>query len=335
MPELTNVNVQMPDGVHYLTAVNGGGQPPQPQNGLATNQPGPPGPSETFSVEVIDPEAGTFALGTPDGVHFVTATDEGGIGEKADPAGLQPLHTDQADPALWESFNITVSPSTVPWMATIQCSDGSFITTNLGDIAPPGGGVGDGDTNITPIHTDAQSIGAWETFSLNQPWIYGFVILTFDTGSDDLSSGTLGRGPSSLAAEFTFADGTTWNLKPVNVNDTGDLVGFGENSPNGFIFQLPKPVTADAIRSVAITLVQAPVNFPAGPDQWDVLNLSVYLFPGTPSAELLGSQGLVSTFQLSGIVNIINESAPENAQFIFSAAHPTMTFNSAIPLTTL
>jgi hypothetical protein len=34
-------------------------------------------------------------------------------------------------------------------------------------------------------------------------------------------------------------------------------------------------------------------------------------------------------------VNIINESAPENAQFIFSAAHPTMTFNSAIPLTTL
>ena len=104
MPELTNVNVQMRDGVHYLTAVNGGGQPPQPQNGLATNQPGPPGPSETFSVEVIDPEAGTFALGTPDGVHFVTATDEGGIGEKADPAGLQPLHTDQADPALWESL---------------------------------------------------------------------------------------------------------------------------------------------------------------------------------------------------------------------------------------
>jgi hypothetical protein len=204
MPNLTNVNIKMPDGEHFLTAVNGGGIGPAPNNGLATNA-ATPGPNEIFRLLVQNATTGSFALQTAAG-NFVTAVNAGGMG----PLAL-PLNTDRTTALAWETFGFNVISTTTPWTVQIQCSNGAYIT------AVDGGGIGDGNTNTTPIHTDAGTIGTWEIFTINQPLIFNCLAFLFMTTDDDLSGGTTGRGPSSLSATLSFADGTSATLYPVNV----------------------------------------------------------------------------------------------------------------------
>ena len=310
MPNLTNVNIKMPDGEHFLTAVYGGGIGPAPNNGLATNA-ATPGPNETFGLLVQDAIAGSFALKTAAG-DFVTAVEAGGIG----PSAL-PLNTDRTAPLAWETFGFNVISTTNPWTVQMQCANGAYVT------AVNGGGIGDGGTNTTPIHTDANAIGKWEIFTINQPFIFNYLAFLFITTDDDLSGGTMGRGPSSLSATLSFSDGTSATLHPVNVDSSGKPIGFSNNSTNLCCLPLPKPVTADYIKSVSITLEQPPNNFPAGTDEWHLGYFSLVALQNPPaSADVANpppnpSVVLIRTGDPNG----------KSTNYVFTKSNPTVVWN--------
>jgi hypothetical protein len=73
---------------YWLTAVNGGGVPAQPNSPVATDRESI-GPWETFSLE--EQEHGIYAFRTASG-NYLTAVNGGGLATEG-----APLHTDQAE----------------------------------------------------------------------------------------------------------------------------------------------------------------------------------------------------------------------------------------------
>lgn len=109
------------------------------------------GPWETFGVKWLGQDK--IALRTPDGRHYVTAVNGGGMGSIGD---SQAIHTNATAVGPDQLFTLTFTNnhSTV----TLQTANGHYLT------AVDCGGCG--GANSVPIHTDATSVGAWETFSL-------------------------------------------------------------------------------------------------------------------------------------------------------------------------
>ncbi|MBL7733734.1 MAG: DUF4474 domain-containing protein [Chitinophagaceae bacterium] len=103
-----------PDGLHYLTAVKGGGigdPPGVPLNSIAIHTDATQGRDwEGFTLIPQGPETSgvrKFAIQTPDG-HYLTAVNGGGLG---DPPGLPanysaPIHTDATWVSTWETFTV-------------------------------------------------------------------------------------------------------------------------------------------------------------------------------------------------------------------------------------
>ncbi len=326
MTSLTNVNFTTPDGNHFLTAINGGGIGPVALNGLATNGVAG-GPDGSFQLLVQDAVKGTFALGTSDGTHFVTASNGGSVGNanpqfpQRDPGNTFPLHTDAVKAGAWESFTLTVNSSTRPWSVQIQAPNGDYL------YAVNGGGIGDGGSNDTPIHTDAVKIGPDEIWSINQVLFYNWLVLTFHTTDDDLSGGVPGRGASWLGASFTLADGTgPMNLNPVNVNAQGAVIAFASPSWNTCWVQLPSSVTSDYFTQMALTLFQPPNSFPAGTDEWHFDGLEVSLAQTGPPPPNVANPPIDPTFKLITLGNY-NHSSTGFPNRVLSAANPTVIYN--------
>jgi hypothetical protein len=160
-------NIWTSDGKHQLTAVNGGGL--GPNNGVALNTNRTvAGAWETFNL-ILQPGSPAigpgmkFALQTSSGKNYLTAVNGGGMGGPND--ATSPVHTDQtsAGSGPWEIFVLQVNNNAVPVTAQIMCYNpqaSPFFVT-----AVNGGGIGDGGKNITPVHTDATTIGPLEQFS--------------------------------------------------------------------------------------------------------------------------------------------------------------------------
>jgi hypothetical protein len=141
----------------YFTAVNGGGLGGANGAGnvaLHTNAK-TPGPWETFTVHWLDAARSKFALQTVNGT-YVTAVNGGGIGGPNN--ARSPVHTDATTIGPEEVFTFRFTTANGVTTATIRTPNGDYLT------AVNGGGIG-GPNNI-PIHTDATSIGPWETFML-------------------------------------------------------------------------------------------------------------------------------------------------------------------------
>ena len=137
-----------------------------------------------------------FALRTGDDIHFVTASNGGGIG------GNFTLNTDRGQIGPWELFTIVLLDAHTDAVA-IQTASGTFLSAvNAGGMGgnapvatdsvqagarevftllPQGGGKhalqtasghfliavnAGGMSGTDPVHTDAKQIGPWERFTL-------------------------------------------------------------------------------------------------------------------------------------------------------------------------
>lgn len=320
MPNFTNVNIVTPDGQHLLTACHGGGIGFKPGNGLVTNIKGPPGPYETFQLNLMN-ATGQFYLLTANN-YLVTAAYGGGIGNataqfpERDPGDKYPLHTNAVPPGgPWENFTFNVDSSGYPkWTVTIQAPNGDFLS------AVNGGDIGEGGANYCPIHTDIKyqgeyNVGPDEGWWINQVLVYSWVQFTFKTGANGLSSGTIGRGPSTLSVTFNCADGRSFVLDPVNVINSVTnpaIIPFPSNSLITCWVQLPTPVTSDYLTQMTLTLVQSPyINWPANPDNCDIEALSVKLFQNAPPAANVANPPMNPEFLLVGETNAYGVISPE------------------------
>jgi hypothetical protein len=145
---------------HYLTAVKGGGlggpNSGPGESALYTNSTNA-GLWETFTIVWVNKAQCKFALKTANN-NFVTAVNGGGIGGPN--SGQSPVLSDATTVGLSEHFTITLEADNAH--VTVRTSDGRHFLT-----AVNGGGIG-GSNNV-PIHTDTDSMGAWEEFGLIPP----------------------------------------------------------------------------------------------------------------------------------------------------------------------
>ncbi len=109
------------------------------------------GPWEKFQIEWLAPDQ--LAIKTPDGAHYLTAVNGGGIGGPND--ATCPVHTDATVVGPWEQLILNHDEATNT--ATLETTNGHFLT------AVGGGGIP--GPNTVPVHTDAVAVGPWETFS--------------------------------------------------------------------------------------------------------------------------------------------------------------------------
>jgi hypothetical protein len=137
---------------YFLTAANNGG--------LGAGQDVPirtdarvVGPNEKFMLIPLDNTTGQFALQTPDGLHHVTAVNNGGIGGPDD--STSPIHTDAVGQGPYETFVFEQQPDLT---YAIRTKTGYYLS------AVGGGGWGE-DPNF-PVNTNRSGIGPWETFTL-------------------------------------------------------------------------------------------------------------------------------------------------------------------------
>jgi hypothetical protein len=155
MPVMT-VSLRTNDG-HFVTIVNGGGfGGPNSGPGVVALHTDAKiaGPWEQFRLEWL--EGNNLALKTASG-NYVTAVNGGGISGSNDASC--PVHTDATDPTgTWQQVTLNYDQDTQ--IGTIQTVNGYYLT------AVNGGGIG--GANNVPIHTDATTIGPWETFSAGQ-----------------------------------------------------------------------------------------------------------------------------------------------------------------------
>jgi hypothetical protein len=103
----------------------------------------------------LDPAHTKFALRTERGT-FVTAVNGGGIGGPNN--SLSPFHTDARALGVDEVFRVAFEHG---GKVTLRTRKGFYVT------AVNGGGYG--GPNSVPVHTDATSIGPWETFQVVVP----------------------------------------------------------------------------------------------------------------------------------------------------------------------
>jgi len=93
--------IRTPDNRHYLTAVNGGGIGEAANTLPLHSDARSAGAWETFFLVPLGGEV--YAIRTPDGRHYLTAVNSGGIGEAAN---TLPFHTDATQIGPWEKFRI-------------------------------------------------------------------------------------------------------------------------------------------------------------------------------------------------------------------------------------
>lgn len=227
-------NIRTANGKNMLTAVNGGGLGPNNEVALNTNKT-TAGGTETFNL-ILQPGSASvapgmnFALQTPSG-NYLTAVNGGGMGGANN--ATCPVHTDQTNPGPWELFVMQVDNNAVPMTAQISSYNpgaGPFFVT-----AVNGGGIGDGGKNITPVHTDAKQIRAWENFSFTG-WVVSTseILVTANTNvniSDGV--GTLGNIAGSFqltmdpTGNFSFSGQANNSVPLVSYNYSLALVVLG------------------------------------------------------------------------------------------------------------
>jgi hypothetical protein len=141
---------------HFVTAVNGGGPPPEPNcraGRVALHQDATQiGPWERFTMVHVA-GSGRWALQTSGG-QFVTAVNGGGIGGPNGAASASQVHTDALTVGPWEIFRIV---NLVGNVVALRTPDQLHYLT-----AVNGGGCG--GRNTVPFHTNAVAIGLWEQF---------------------------------------------------------------------------------------------------------------------------------------------------------------------------
>ncbi len=148
-------------GGYYVTAVDGGGGPKQPNCGkfqldLHENAKSI-GSWETFTLV---PEGGnSYAFEIGKGPYYITAVGGGGFGAPNGDRHYSRLHTNAKTVGAWEKFTIVYPNPSQPNEVAIQTPDGIHYVT-----AADGGGCG--GNNDVPFHTNAQQVGPWETFTL-------------------------------------------------------------------------------------------------------------------------------------------------------------------------
>lgn len=138
---------------HFLTAASGGGYggPDGGANAVALHSDAvQAGDWEHFDWIWLNPEHTTFALRTSKGM-YITVVNGGGMGGPND--GRSPIHTDATGKGMDEIFLATFEKD---GRVTLRTRKGFYIT------AVNGGGIG--GPNTVPVHTDATTVGPWETF---------------------------------------------------------------------------------------------------------------------------------------------------------------------------
>ena len=196
----------------------------------------------------------TGAIETQNG-HFVTAVNGGGLGGPNTGPNATALHTDATTPLAWETF-------TLRWVDTSACKFalqtvyGKFVT------AVNGGGIGGPNTSQSPIHTDATTVGSWESFKLliQQDGTHAF-IQTPD-GQHYLTAVNGGNfgGPNNVPIhtdattlgpleQFVFKSSTSFNCSSINAPVVVTRRDFAVQMQQQF--NLPQPST--------------PINFPDVP----------------------------------------------------------------------
>ena len=150
----------------FVTAIGGGGGPKEPNcnpGAVALHDDATRiGPWETFKLVSLHSSGGPthrYAFQTSNGKNYVTAVDGGGIGASSSgyPGSEMLTNATRIGPA--EAFRIIPVGSATSKRVAIQTPDGKHYVS-----AVNGGGCGGPDD--VPFHTNAQTIGPWEEFTL-------------------------------------------------------------------------------------------------------------------------------------------------------------------------
>ena len=139
---------------YFFSAANNGGMGTGQRVSIRTDA-RVVGPNEKFKLILLD-RAGHFTLQTPDGLHYVTAVNNGGMGGPNDSG--PPIHTGTVDQGPWETFVFERQPDGA---YAIRTTSGYYFSV------VDGGGWGKA---LDPIHTDSSEIGPSETFKFVGTW---------------------------------------------------------------------------------------------------------------------------------------------------------------------
>src|SRR5271165_2201832 len=165
----------------YWYVVNGGGLGGQ---GAALNTNRPCSANCYFNVVWLGTTnngAQAFALQTPL-VHYVTAINDGGMGGPND--ATSPIHTD--------TFPNPVYADNVLKIINLGNNEVMLLTPNGDLVSSVDYVVGNDPQNSMPFHTNATSIGTWETFFIMNPNNY-----VYPSSSNGSTQGAL-----NIAADF-------------------------------------------------------------------------------------------------------------------------------------
>ena len=161
------VAIKMPDGIHFLTAINNGGigKTADPGNNWPLHTDVSPlgvGAWEHFTL--VFNSNGSVSIKTANG-QFLTAVNGGGIGLVPDPNNVWPLHTDSTSVGLWERFVLIPQPDGSVEIAMFPLNN-PFNVHFLTAVRGGGIGLSADPGNKWPLHTDASTAGQWEMFTL-------------------------------------------------------------------------------------------------------------------------------------------------------------------------
>ena len=126
------------------------------------------GPWERLAI--VPNQDGTVSIMTPDGVHYFTAVNGGGVGQLTDPANRLPIHTDSLTTGAWEAFTLVplglplsivttqLNPGRVgsPYSSNLSAKGGTpRYTWTLQSGSPPPGLAVNADGTISGINSKA------------------------------------------------------------------------------------------------------------------------------------------------------------------------------------
>jgi hypothetical protein len=185
-----------------------------------------------FALPVFAGTPQTVAIRTDDGVHFLTATNGGGI---SDPSMVFPLDTNRTSASTWETFTMSQLNS---WEVAFQTYDGYWVTAvNGGGMASPSGTVSPIQTNATQINTDS-------TFVITPIDDHGHV--TIQTCNGDYLTANNGG--------YLTDDSAGFNTQPIHTN--GPAVGTWQSFSMVPSTCPPKPVTYNQVNITVATADQ-------------------------------------------------------------------------------
>jgi len=185
-----------------------------------------------LALPVVAGTPQTVAIRTPDLVHFLTATNGGGI---SDPTMVFPLDTNRTSASTWETFTMSQLNSS---QVAFQAYDGYWVTAvDYGGMASPVGTVSPIQTNATQVNTDST-----------------FVITPIDDQGHVTIQTCDGYYLTANNAGDLTDDSAGFNSQPIHTN--GTYVGAWQ------IFTLeqstcpPKPVTYNQVNITVATADQ-------------------------------------------------------------------------------